>query len=283
MNQLRKRLNNIAIKEILDCFVILTGIRVCYTDTEEVGILGVDLKMCSFCEAIRKYKQFDEACKACDLHAFKTAEASKSTYLYTCHMGLWEVVVPLYIKNHPAGFLMLGQVREQLDEEYWGSLQKQFDTFEISNDEINNIRKMYDGMPRFSRKQIEASANMLELMAKHMINTEMIDIYTSQKVEKVKKFIELHYLEQISTHALSAELKISKNTLCNAFKNETGKTITEYVNELRTNAAKDLLKSSDLTIKEISARLGYTDQNYFSRQFKKNSGVSPIKFRQNLL
>lgn len=282
MEHLKKKLDVAGLKEILDCFVILTGIRAAYIDTGKEAISGIDLEACGFCKAIREYNSLDESCRACDAHAFKTAEENKKTYLYTCHMGLWEAVVPLYVKNHLTGFLMLGQARGQSSEDSWDDLFNKIQPICKDAGILHNIKEKYESMPQYSRKQIEASAKMLELMASHIVHSEIIDVQTSQKVEKVKQYINLHSKGHISTRILAEQLNISQTALCNAFKKETGMTISGYADGIRIKQAKDLLKTTALSIKEISAQLGYSDQNYFSRQFKKRSGTSPEKFRKLL-
>ena len=58
----------------------------------------------------------------------------------------------------------------------------------------------------------------------------------------------------------------------------TGKTITEYINEVRLKKSIELLKSGNVNITEIAIICGFNDVNYFSRLFKKKYGVSPTKF-----
>ncbi|WP_243150810.1 helix-turn-helix domain-containing protein [Clostridium caseinilyticum] len=58
----------------------------------------------------------------------------------------------------------------------------------------------------------------------------------------------------------------------------TGKTTTEYINEVRLKRSIKLLKDGNMNITEISINCGFNDVNYFSRLFKKSYGVSPTKF-----
>ena len=58
-------------------------------------------------------------------------------------------------------------------------------------------------------------------------------------------------------------------------------TIISYVNKLRIESSKSLLLSSDLNISEIASTTGFFDINYFSRIFKKYTGISPTDYRKN--
>ena len=63
------------------------------------------------------------------------------------------------------------------------------------------------------------------------------------------------------------------------FKKNTGKNITDQITETRIRIAQELLQNTILSIKEISERVGYSNQYYFSASFKKITGLSPSAFR----
>jgi AraC-like DNA-binding protein len=73
---------------------------------------------------------------------------------------------------------------------------------------------------------------------------------------------------------------MSRCHFCHTFRNVTGKNLQEYVNELRVEKAKILLRDTDLNITEIANSVGFNDLNYFSRVFKRGAEVSPRKFRR---
>jgi YesN/AraC family two-component response regulator len=63
------------------------------------------------------------------------------------------------------------------------------------------------------------------------------------------------------------------------FKKETGKKYTDYLNEVRIEASKNLLLRDDLPLVQVAFSVGFNDQSYFSKIFKKIEGVSPNKWR----
>ncbi len=72
----------------------------------------------------------------------------------------------------------------------------------------------------------------------------------------------------------------SKEYLSKLFKSRYGCGIYTYVQEIRMQRAKALLMNPDIKIQSISQRLGYTDNNYFSKAFKNYYGISPTQFRK---
>ena len=79
--------------------------------------------------------------------------------------------------------------------------------------------------------------------------------------------------------SLSEKYGYSKNHLINIFKKETGKTPHAFINDIKINAAKQLLLNSDSSLTSISVESGFGDYIYFYRVFLKNVGCSPAEWR----
>lgn len=92
------------------------------------------------------------------------------------------------------------------------------------------------------------------------------------------------YIDSFSNRCPSIEdiadlCDISAAHLRRSFKKTTGKTVHEYVEELRLKKAQSLLAETDLPLKEISYRLGFADSSTFSSTFKRSSGETPSGYR----
>jgi AraC-like DNA-binding protein len=84
----------------------------------------------------------------------------------------------------------------------------------------------------------------------------------------------------VDMRQLAASLGVSYDGFRHAFRRHTGLAPHHYLLQLRINHAKGLLYSTDLTVKEIAASLGFEDPYYFSRAFRKATGMSPNRWRQ---
>jgi len=82
---------------------------------------------------------------------------------------------------------------------------------------------------------------------------------------------------------VSEYLKISPSHLSKIFKEESSKTIFEYLTYLRIEKAKTLLKDIKLNMTDVGLQCGFTDLNYFSRIFKKINGHSPSEYRRKII
>ncbi|GKU78080.1 ABC transporter substrate-binding protein [Paenibacillus sp. L3-i20] len=98
-------------------------------------------------------------------------------------------------------------------------------------------------------------------------------------VSQAARFIEEHYAKPITLDMLADMLDCSVGHLVKLFKREMGCSPIQYVNQVRTTEAKKLLLKSEASLEEISLFVGYGDKYYFSRSFKKHTGISPIQYR----
>ena len=98
-------------------------------------------------------------------------------------------------------------------------------------------------------------------------------------IEKIKKHIIENYTSDFTIEELSKMAGMSSSHLHKVFKENTGTSIKRYHNTIRISKAKNLLKSGDHSITEVAYSVGYNDIYYFSRYFKKLTGVPPTQFR----
>lgn len=115
----------------------------------------------------------------------------------------------------------------------------------------------------------------------HEINQS---VYTnSYVVHRVIDAVKMDCAKSWTMEGLAAELNISPYYLSHLFKEYTGSSFTDYLAERRIERAVELMKNPELTLTQIGDMVGYADQNYFSRVFKKRRGVSARQFRKQLL
>lgn len=89
-----------------------------------------------------------------------------------------------------------------------------------------------------------------------------------------------HIAEEISISRMANELFVSEAHLSRMFRRETGKRIAQYLNEMRIEMAKNLLKQGGRNITQVATMVGYRDSCYFSRVFRTTVGISPKQYAQ---
>lgn len=97
-------------------------------------------------------------------------------------------------------------------------------------------------------------------------------------VTQIQDYIMNHYRENIAIAALAELVQRTPNYISTVFRQVTGQTITEYTQQIRIAAACNFLINSQMTVGEISDYLGFCEQSYFNKVFKKVTGVPPSAY-----
>lgn len=105
-------------------------------------------------------------------------------------------------------------------------------------------------------------------------------IQTSEFSSQVLTLIDLNLNNELSTQILADYLHLHPDYLQKKFKKETGKNITDMINERRIELAKIYLRSSKYSVTDIAYEVGFSDASYFGKVFKKFEGLTPLKFRK---
>lgn len=101
-------------------------------------------------------------------------------------------------------------------------------------------------------------------------------------ISEMKAYIAENYQDGITLSELARKFNLSAGHLSNLFHEESGESFSDYLNMIRLNKAKELLKTTDDKIYQIADQLGFNDAYYFSSWFKKLVGASPTTYRDNI-
>lgn len=104
--------------------------------------------------------------------------------------------------------------------------------------------------------------------------------YGSDRVRVVRDYVLNNISRPITTEGLARVLGTNRTYLCKMFRVETGKTVQEYITNLKMDEARRLLDTTAKTVAEIGSYLGYSSQSHFQRIFKKAVGVTPRDYRE---
>ncbi|MFI3255008.1 MAG: AraC family transcriptional regulator [Eubacteriales bacterium] len=98
-------------------------------------------------------------------------------------------------------------------------------------------------------------------------------------IEKATNYMGQHFAERLTLDELAGHVHLSPTYFSSVFKESTGTSFKEHLNQLRVEESIKLLSSTDQSIIEISLSVGFEDQSYFSKVFKKHTGLSPKQYR----
>ena len=103
----------------------------------------------------------------------------------------------------------------------------------------------------------------------------------SAVVQKVLTYIDANLSGDLSLSSLARMMQISASYLSTLFHRETGRTLAEHITAQRMKVALQLLRSTRLQVQTVAQLSGFSDPNYFSKQFKRYYGVTPLQYRKD--
>ncbi len=129
-----------------------------------------------------------------------------------------------------------------------------------------------------ARNDISTLVQMLSLLEGNM-SRETYDLQnTGSMASDIVDYITENFKTIDNLDMVAEKFYISKQYLCNLFKEHTGTSIIKYINILKIHASFELISSKNLTMAEVAEKSGFSSLSYFSKTFKSVTGVSPLKY-----
>lgn len=266
------------LEPLMQSFYTLSGIRLVLFDSDFHEVLSYPKHDCEFCRLMKSSPNTRRKCNYVDKKSCQKSEKENSLIIYKCHAGLVEAVMPLHESEKIIGYLMFGQITDNSNKSI---LYKKITYMsEKYNLDINLLKKGIENIPFRNEDQIHAAAKIMEACTSYIIYKELITPENDKIFKAAKAYIENHLDKDINVNQLCNSLNIGRTKLYEIFKNELKMGISTYILRRRMHKAKKLLKTTELSIPEISENVGFSDYNYFSRVYKKIYGKSPKHYRK---
>lgn len=148
------------------------------------------------------------------------------------------------------------------------------------------IRFLLNELKKDDQQVFYISQNILEMIIIKMDQYQNIQAQssvnkeTNSSIYEIKQYIDLNYSDPISLNDLAQISHLNKYYLSHLFKEETGISPIQYLNETRIKNAKILLESTNYSISEVSRFTGFSSQSFFSQRFKEMTTLSPSQYRK---
>ncbi len=118
-----------------------------------------------------------------------------------------------------------------------------------------------------------------QVLANFLACMDMV-VGSQNAVQEVCRYIREHLSEELSRNELAATVFMSPHYLSHVFREKTGDSLTNYITEQRIQKAKELLLSSNQSIRDIALACGFQNISYFAKQFKRATGKTPQAYRK---
>ncbi len=152
-----------------------------------------------------------------------------------------------------------------------------------SLDRMKHLYELYDS-DRFSDTVLLKGyvwQTVAEIIDKYRIGMEDVRTY-EPFIQSTMDYIRAHLSVKLTISEVADAMFVSVSTLTKAFKEQTGSTLGAYIDDLVMFSAERKLLRTNMSISEVSEKLGFCDQFYFSRYFKHRTGESPLQYRKRM-
>lgn len=258
-------------------FYTVTRIRITVFDEKFREIAAFPKDLAPFCRLIRTDSAAAAMCARCDRDACRTAAKRHGIYVYQCHAGLKEAIMPIYLGNLVIGYLFFGHVFAYGSyEEGWKVIEEKCAGYLVR---ISELKAASLKQPLMSEAYILSAANLMQTIASYLCMERLATLRREDLPVQIDSYIQAHLTEELDVRDICAHFQIGKTRLYEIAKESYGMGIAEFIRRQRIEMAQELLKDSpNLTINEIASHCGFQDYNYFFTVFRKITGKSPKEY-----
>jgi YesN/AraC family two-component response regulator len=173
------------------------------------------------------------------------------------------------------GQIIVEESKEQTRNEIYNEIKPYgFENREITN-AINNIKCV-------PRTHISASMKVLEAILSYIFSYKIITKTKVQFINMLNSYIDMHITEKINIADLCKYFSMERTHLYELSKSYLDCGLHQYILHKRILYAQKLLKETKISIMDLTERTGFSDYNYFSRVFRKKTGLSPRQYRNSV-
>jgi AraC-like DNA-binding protein len=145
---------------------------------------------------------------------------------------------------------------------------------------LTEFSQLFESIRKIPSDYLNAAANIMAACVGYIRLEQMLKLSREDLWGRMKHYIEKKANMPFALMEMADDLSVSVSTLCKTAQKRAGKTVGQLVTAQRIEHAKSLLADENLTITDIAALVGIEDYNYFSRLFRKETGVTPKAYRQ---
>lgn len=174
---------------------------------------------------------------------------------------------------------------EQIKEFLWMMIQSIINKLNIQLSFIDEISLQFNQHPYEKVKRINSLDHLIDFI-KALINDICIHYQKKNQttdvsiIELAQKFINENFNQDVTLEQVARYVHLSPAYFSEVFKKNTGMSFIEYKTARKIDNAKILLTTTQLTIYEISNKIGYDDHRYFSKLFKRETSMTPYSYRE---
>jgi AraC-like DNA-binding protein len=267
------------LRDLLNDFC--TGFNVSLTLTSSSGkrIPSVfDFPVSAFCASVRDRLDGAPTCAAQAERMRRIASDRKDSLVFTCHAGCRCCVHPFVVSGKTFAIATISGFR--YSERPSPSILRDWAQRVGS---VDRLERDFASLPLFSGELEKRMVRLLKVISEYAISHRLVGFPPSPLFEKIVEYVRFHVARRsIPINEVAEHVRKSTSTVSHVVKREAGISFKRLVIEQKLQTAESMLSEDrERSIGDVSDSLGFSDQFYFSRLYKKYRGYPPKEFARN--
>ncbi|MCC5790385.1 MAG: helix-turn-helix domain-containing protein [Opitutales bacterium] len=263
---------------------VVTGLAIrFYAEREQPGDIPPCYDQSAFCRRLNQTKKGQRGCHE-SLHILRE-ETRKGEWDGECVAGCHVCAVPVNSSAGPLGFLASGGFMET--EHHLVEMNHCRHLLERRGIRLapGEIRALLEQSPVLSPEKRQSLLRLLQMAAGYLIKELSLELFVQGQdlpasIRRACEYIRHHFAEDPVLEEVAREVGLSPSHFSRLFHSKTGLRFKEYVNEVRLQKVRELLRDSDERITSLVEVAGFRSISQFNRQFRAHYGLSPRDYRK---
>ena len=249
-----------------------------------------------FCNNVKKNQRCLELCVLNKSKLCSKCKSLSTPFYNSCYMGIEELIYPVMCDKKLIAIICIGQFFSNLDSSK-KLIQKNSSLYNLEKEETENN---FVSTTKSLDFNVEALDCYISILIQHLCLTFKLSLENKTNIKSntnssedilylhknnfiintTTYFIRENYEQPLTLKLLASNSYCNPTYLSHIFKEKMNTSITEYINNVRIQNAKELIDLTFKSITEISMKVGFNDLGYFGRVFKNIIGLSPKEYRE---
>ncbi len=262
------------IQQIFDHFAASMGIVIVFYSLDgKILRRGLNQPVSDYCKLVQKHLYGTSKCTLSDETRCRECTEQRRTVSYRCHAGIEEAVAPIFVDNQLAGYAMIGQFRSDVQPD--AKTMRDAANAGIAD----QLQQAFMKLPYYNSSRTTHLLGLFDTLVDYIITKEIVSVRGERIITQVMAYIEQNIHRPVRLSEAAKVVGRSCSSLSHAFNQMLNKSFSQVVIEAKLSRAEEYFRESpELSIKEVAERLGYDDQLYFSRLYRKYRGFPPSKY-----
>ena len=230
-----------------------------------------------YCQTVQNTEAGKKACILSDSCLLEKCKKSKKPEMHVCHAGLVDVAVPILYEDMIIGYIIFGQMKADTD---FSAFEEYIEHLGLG---VEEMRSHYSGISFFESGKIQSVSNIASMLVKHILLENMLKPAFDENIQKAVAYINEHLESDLSIRNISQNINVSKSVLYKRFHACFHCTVSEYINTKRVEKSIEFLTRTDMSVEDIAQKVGFSSISYYTKIFKKQKGLPPLKYKKSML